>query len=155
MKFSMDWGRIARHSGSPPVPFKPRELPKWLQVAPLRTLVRSCIRYGGADQRACPGGYRHKAPMCKQRECTADFGHEPIGRGGRRNGFLQVFLAGRYSIGWRAIAAGSRPAKSQPTIAANAGMPRRMRSRSATGMFPSAASPPFSELLLSQPIIAI
>ena len=48
---------------------------------------------------------------------------------------------------------GSRPAKSQPTIAANAGMPRRIRRRSATGAFPSAAIPPFSELLRSQPIM--
>lgn len=58
-----------------------------------------------------------------------------------------------HSIAWCAIAVGSRPAKSQPTTAANAGMPRRMRRRSATGMFPSAAIPPFSELLRSQPIM--
>ena len=44
-----------------------------------------------------------------------------------------------YSIAWRAMADGSRPANTQPTIAAKAGMPRRRRSRSATGMFPSAA----------------
>ena len=60
-----------------------------------------------------------------------------------------------HSIAWCAIAAGSRPANSQPTMAANAGMPRRMKRRSATGMFPSAAIPPFSELLRSQPIMAM
>jgi NADP-dependent 3-hydroxy acid dehydrogenase YdfG len=60
-----------------------------------------------------------------------------------------------HSSGWRAIPAGARPAKSQPTIAANAGMPSRMSRRSATGMFASAAIPPFSELLRSQPIIAM
>ena len=59
----------------------------------------------------------------------------------------------RHSIAWCAIADGSRPAKSQPTIAANAGMPRRMRRRSATGTLPSAAIPPLSELLRSQPIM--
>ena len=58
-----------------------------------------------------------------------------------------------HSIAWCVIASGSRPANSQPTAAANAGMPRRIRRRSATGMFPSAAIPPFSELLRSQPIM--
>jgi hypothetical protein len=58
-----------------------------------------------------------------------------------------------HSIAWCTIAAGSRPAKSQPTIVANAGMTRRRIKRSATGTFPSAAIPPLSELLRSQPIM--
>lgn len=59
----------------------------------------------------------------------------------------------RYSSAGCAIAAGSRPAKSQPTIAANAGMPRRMRRSSLTGTLPSAAIPPLSELPRSHPIM--
>jgi hypothetical protein len=58
-----------------------------------------------------------------------------------------------YSIAWCDMAAGSRPAKSQPTAAANAGMATRMRRRSPTGTFSSAAIPPFSELPRSHPIM--
>jgi len=59
-----------------------------------------------------------------------------------------------YSIGWRAIAAGSRPASSQAMAAAAMGVPMSSTSRLLTGTLPSAEIPPLSELSRSQPITA-
>ena len=50
----------------------------------------------------------------------------------------------------RGFAAGEAASR---RTAAKTGMPTRMRRRSATGTFPSAAIPPFSELLRSHPIM--
>ena len=59
-----------------------------------------------------------------------------------------------YSIGWCAIAVGSRPASSQAMAAAAIGIPMSSTSKLVTGTLPSAEIPPLSELSRSQPTTA-
>jgi len=59
-----------------------------------------------------------------------------------------------HSIGWWAMAGGSRPASSQPMAIAMSGMPTTMNRRSPMGALARAPTPPFNALPRNQAMLA-